>query len=91
MKTPVPDYLLEIRNACSVGEDGELASYIPELAAVDPDRFAVSACTLDGVVYTAGDADAEFTIQSMSKPFVYALALRERGIAAVLEKVGVEP
>lgn len=91
MKTPVPEYLLEIRDACSVGDDGELADYIPELASVDPDRFAVSACTLDGVVYTAGDADAEFTIQSMSKPFIYALALRDRGIKSVLEKVGVEP
>ena len=91
MKTPVPDYLLEIRDACSVGDDGELADYIPELASVDPDRFAVAACTMDGVVYTAGDADAEFTIQSMSKPFIYALALRDRGIGGVLEKVAVEP
>ncbi|MCT1514000.1 glutaminase [Dietzia cercidiphylli] len=91
MKTPVPDYLLEIRDLCSTGADGHLADYIPELAAVDPDRFAVAACTMDGVVYTAGDADAEFTIQSMSKPFAYALALRDRGIEAVLEKVAVEP
>lgn len=91
MKTPVPDYLLEIRDACSNGDAGRLADYIPELAAVDPDRFAVAACTMDGIVYTAGDADAEFTIQSMSKPFVYALALRDRGIEAVLEKVEVEP
>ncbi len=91
MKTPVPDYLLEIRDACSNGGDGQLADYIPELAAVDPDRFAVAACTMDGVVYTAGDGDAEFTIQSMSKPLVYALALRDRGIKAVLEKVAVEP
>jgi glutaminase len=91
VKTPVPDYLLEIRDACSNGDAGRLADYIPELAAVDPDRFAVAACTMDGIVYTAGDADAEFTIQSMSKPFVYALALRDRGIEAVLEKVEVEP
>lgn len=91
MKTPVPDYLAEIRDLCSVGEDGELADYIPELAAVDPDRFAVAACTMDGVVYTSGDADTVFTIQSMSKPFAYALALRDRGIDAVLEKVAVEP
>ena len=91
MKTPVPDYLSEIRDLCSVGDDGELADYIPELAAVDPDRFAVAACTMDGVVYTAGDANTEFTIQSMSKPFIYALALRDRGIDGVLEKVGVEP
>ena len=91
METPVPDYLLEIRDLCSVGADGHLADYIPELAAVDPDRFAVAACTMDGVVYTAGDADTEFTIQSMSKPFAYALALRDRGIEAVLEKVAMEP
>ena len=91
MKTPVPDYLLEIRDLCSTGQDGHLADYIPELAAVDPDRFAVAACTMDGVVYTAGDAEAEFTIQSMSKPFAYALALRDRGIEGVLEKVAVEP
>ena len=91
MKTPVPDYLLEIRDACANGGEGRLADYIPELAAVDPDRFAVAASTMDGVVYAAGDADTEFTIQSMSKPFVYALALRDRGIHAVLEKVAVEP
>ncbi|AVZ40740.1 MULTISPECIES: glutaminase [unclassified Dietzia] len=91
MKTPVPDYLQEIRDLCATGAGGHLADYIPELAAVDPDRFAVAACTMDGVVYTAGDADAEFTIQSMSKPFAYALALRDRGIEAVLEKVAVEP
>lgn len=91
MKTPVPDYLLEIRDLCTDGGDGHLADYIPELAAVDPDRFAVAACTMDGVVYTAGDAGTEFTIQSMSKPFAYALALRDRGIDAVLEKVAVEP
>lgn len=91
MKTPVPDYLREIRDLCSVGDDGALADYIPELAAVDPNRFAVGACTMDGVVYTAGDDSSEFTIQSMSKPFAYALALRDRGIEAVLEKVAVEP
>ena len=46
---------------------------------------------MDGVLYTAGDAGTEFTIQSMSKPFAYALALRDRGVDAVLEKVAVEP
>ena len=45
----------------------------------------------DGTVYGAGDADVEFTIQSMSKPFVYALALHERGLEATLQQVGVEP
>ena len=87
MKTPVTDYLDEIRTLCDAGEDGTLADYIPELAAVDPERFALAVCMRDGVVYATGDADVEFTIQSMSKPFVYALALRDRGIDAVLAKV----
>ena len=42
-------------------------------------------------MYGAGDADEEFTIQSISKPFPYALALADRGFSAVLAKVGVEP
>jgi glutaminase len=47
--------------------------------------------TVDGQVYGAGDTDVEFTIQSISKPFAYALAPADRGFDAVLAKVGVEP
>lgn len=46
---------------------------------------------MDGTIYAAGDADVEFTIPSMSKPFTYALALADRGVAALNERVGVEP
>lgn len=46
---------------------------------------------IDGEVYGAGDIDTEFTIQSISKPFAYAMALADRGFAPVLAKVGVEP
>ena len=46
---------------------------------------------VDGEQYAAGDSDVEFTIQSISKPFVYALALADRGYDDVLAKVGVEP
>lgn len=90
MRSPVPDYLQEILD--DVGDDsGELADYIPELGAVDPDQLAVAVTTLDGTGYAAGDADLEFSIQSISKPFVYALALAEHGLDAVLQRVGVEP
>jgi len=76
----------------SLGDDsGEVAGYIPELAHADPDRLAVAVSTLDGEVYVAGDADVEFTIQSISKPFTYALAIADRGIGAVLEHIDVEP
>jgi glutaminase len=71
--------------------DGEVASYIPELSKVDPDQFGLALATLDGHVYAAGDASVEFTIQSISKPFVYGLALDDHGADHVLERVGVEP
>jgi len=71
--------------------DGALADYIPELAAVDPDRFGIAVATVDGKLYAAGDTDHPFTIQSVSKAFVYCLALELVGRDAVLERVGVEP
>ncbi|MDQ2677398.1 MAG: glutaminase A, partial [Actinomycetota bacterium] len=71
--------------------DGEVASYIPELAAADPDRFAVALVTVDGARYEAGDAIETFTIQSISKPFVFGAALEQVGEAAVRDRVGVEP
>lgn len=90
MQTPMIDYLHLLLESC--GEDaGEVASYIPELAQADPDRLAIAVATLDGEVYVAGDADVEFTIQSISKPFTYALAIADQGLDAVLEQIDVEP
>lgn len=91
MKTPLPDYLARLLAQCDSAGGGQLADYIPELAQADPSKIAIAICTTDGVVYAAGDTDYEFTIQSISKPFAYALALRERGLDEVLRKVGVEP
>ncbi|WP_395696897.1 glutaminase A [Methylocella sp.] len=72
-------------------EGGEVASYIPALAAADPDSLAVAVATVDGKVYVAGDAAARFTIQSAAKPFAYGAALDRLGREAMLRKVGVEP
>ncbi len=71
--------------------DGALASYIPELAGVDPSGFGLSLSSSDGHVYESGDAAVAFTIQSISKPFTYALALDRSGQTAVDAKIGVEP
>lgn len=90
MKTPVPEYLQEVLDECG-GSTGEVADYIPELAKADPDKAAVALATLDGPIHAAGDVDTRFTIQSISKPFVYAMALREHGLDRVMESVGVEP
>jgi glutaminase len=70
---------------------GKLASYIPELAKVDPDLLAVAACTVDGEVASVGDDRHELTLQSLSKPFVYGRALELLGPEAVRARLGVEP
>jgi glutaminase len=72
-------------------EEGSLADYIPSLAEADSGLFGVAIASMDGVVYAAGDAGAEFSIQSISKPFVFALAVQDKGLQAVLAAVGVEP
>lgn len=91
MRSPIPEYLREVLDVCASDTSGEVADHIPELATVDPDQLGMALSTVDGEVYGAGDVDREFTIQSVSKPFVYALALADRGLDAVLSKVDVEP
>ena len=91
MHSPIATYLTETLESVASDTSGELANYIPELAAVDPNKLAASIAMVDGEQYAAGDSDVEFTIQSISKPFVYALALADRGYDDVLAKVGVEP
>ena len=90
MKAPISDYLTELLETCGE-DDGAVADYIPELAGADPDRYAIAISTLDGQVYSAGDTDVEFTIQSSSKPFTYAQAIIDQGLAGVLERIDVEP
>ena len=65
------DLLDEIRPM----DDGAPAAYIPELAAADPDRLAFAVVGPRGRVRVVGDGEHEFTIQSISKPFVLALAM----------------
>lgn len=89
--SPILRFLNELflrhRGCC----EGTVATYIPELANVDPDRFGICVATIDGHVYEVGDSRHPFTIQSISKPFVYGLALDDHGPAAMARKVGVEP
>ncbi len=72
-------------------QKGVVANYIPELAKVSPDLFAICLVTVDGEVYQIGDRDQLFTIQSISKVFAYGLALEDCGRDDVLTRVGVEP
>src|ERR1043165_2521627 len=88
---PVWRYLHDLYGRHLPNVSGQLASYIPELAAVPPDRFAISFATADGFVYEVGDTEAQFTIQSVSKAVIYALALEDHGREEVLRHIGVEP
>lgn len=88
---PIGELLDRIRAEFAGDDRGDLATYIPELATADPASFGLALTGVSGSVYTAGDAERPFTIQSVSKPFVYALALADVGDDGVLARVGVEP
>src|SRR4051794_8995219 len=70
-------------------DEGEVADYIPALAAASPKWFGVSVVGIEGGIFSVGDATTEFSIQSVSKPFVFALVLQAIGHQAAREKLGV--
>ncbi len=67
------------------------ADYIPYLASVSSNLFGVAIVTVDGQVFTAGDVNYSFSIQSCSKVFTLCQVMQESGEDAVLQKIGVEP
>jgi len=71
--------------------EGANADYIPILTETPSDLFGVVIVTREGKVYSAGDVDYKFSIQSVSKPFTAALVMSQQGTEAVREKIGVEP
>ncbi|MBJ7471850.1 MAG: glutaminase, partial [Solirubrobacteraceae bacterium] len=89
--SPVQTYLDTLLRELEPDVSGAVADYIPELANADPDKLGLGLATVDGAVYAAGDHDVTFSIQSMSKPFTYALALTDRGVDVVDQHIGVEP
>jgi len=89
--SPVQVRLDELHARVLENCEGEVATYIPALGKADPSLFGLALATHDGHVYESGDTSVGFTIQSVSKPFVYALALYDKGLNGVLERVGVEP
>ena len=89
--SPIEDYLRELHARYASLHEGEVATYIPELAKAAPDWFGICLVTTSGHVYEVGDSRQNFTIQSISKPFVYGLALEDNTRAEVLKKISVEP
>ena len=91
MHSPIQAYLEQLHAALADLNEGAVADYIPELTKADPAWFGICLVTMDGVAYAVGDSEQPFTIQSISKPFIYATALADRGLKYVSGKVGVEP
>jgi glutaminase len=91
MKSPIPDYLNVVLDKVRPIEDGQPAQYIKTLREADTSKLAVALVMVDGNVYSAGDDKVEFSIQSISKAFVYAIAIEDAGLQHVLERIGVEP
>jgi glutaminase len=70
-------------------KDGKNADYIPALAKVNSDFFGIAVITVDGQVISAGDASELFTIQSVSKPFIFGRLLTEMSAEEAEKKLGV--
>ncbi|ORJ57825.1 glutaminase A [Mycobacterium simiae] len=93
----IPDFarlqseLQEMYTTVRANNGGAVADYIPQLKRVDPDKFGIAVCTVDGQRFSIGDTGDLFCVQSMCKPINYSLALEEHGIAAVHSHVGREP
>jgi glutaminase len=69
--------------------EGDVATYIPALARAPKDTFAICLVGVDGTTCAAGDCFHEFSIQSIAKPFVFALILQELGAGAARRRIGV--
>jgi glutaminase len=70
-------------------DEGKVADYIPALAAADPAWFGIAVAGVGGAVFTAGEAERAFSIQSISKPFVFALVCQALGGGRAREAIGV--
>ncbi|WP_308466609.1 glutaminase A [Rathayibacter soli] len=69
--------------------EGVVADHIPSLSQADPALFGLSICGVDGTLTSSGDSDYRFSIQSISKVFVFALVCQELGHDEISRIVGV--
>ena len=92
----IPDFqdfsreIIEIFEEVKLNTDGKVATYIPQLARVDPNQFAVSICTIDGQEFSIGDYETFFCLQSGCKPINYCLIQEEYGEEYVHRFIGKE-
>jgi glutaminase len=73
----------------AANDEGENAQVYPALAAVPRERFGICVANTEGTTFAVGDAEVEFTIMSVSKPFVFALVCQAHGAQRARERLGV--
>ncbi|MBQ7006541.1 MAG: glutaminase, partial [Oscillospiraceae bacterium] len=79
-----------VEYAKSFENNGEVASYIPELAKADPSQLGICIVQTDGSVHASGHWQTVFTMQSVFKPVILLAALMDSGEDAVRRMVGME-
>jgi glutaminase len=90
---PSPDdvraLVAEAYEAYRLNDDGALSNVYPALGRVDPSSFGICVVSSSGAVYAIGDAEVEFTIMSVAKPFVFALVAQVVGAEELRARIGV--
>lgn len=90
IKNDIQYHIEEAYNSYKSIKDGKNASYIPYLEKVDSDLFGISVATVDGQIYSIGDTNYEFGIESISKVFTLAMALEQSGTQKIIDNIGVD-
>ena len=91
MESPVLTYLRGVHAELAQMHDGEPYVVNPSSSSVNPNDFGIALATVDGQIYEVGTTQKRFSLQSISKPLSYGLAIAEFGHEKVDEYVDVEP
>jgi glutaminase len=85
----VSDVVTEAYEEFRLNRDGAVADYIPALASASPELFGISVVGAKGRFFEIGDAGTAFSMQSVSKPFVFALVCEAIGYESARRRLGV--
>lgn len=91
MEKDLQKTITEIFENLKNNNGGKVADYIPQLAEVDPKKFAISVCLVNGKTINVGDYDEHFCLQSCSKPLSYCIARELNNLNHIHKHVGYEP
>ena len=85
------DDIKKIFDSCKDNMSGAVADYIPQLARISPENYAISICSVDGQRLNIGNTDTPYCVQSTTKPINYCIALEDSGLNKTHSHVGREP